>query len=210
MPTKEDLNEQWESVPDANVGVILDSVSGIIGIDIDGRDGPQLLDEISDGDLPETLTFSTSRGMRLLFTIEPGMVVKTWAHRREGSEVKVLGEGSLTVMPPSVHARGCRYRWMHGRGPGRTTLAAAPSWVTKPTPNESRQTIRSPAGAAILEGERNERLFKIACGLRRHGCEFDEILHALAFINQQRCIPPLAAAELEGISRSVIRYRPAA
>jgi hypothetical protein len=46
--------------------------------------------------------------------------------------------------------------------------------------------------------------------MRRHGCEFAEILHALTFINQRRCLPPLKALELQGISRGVLRYRPAA
>jgi hypothetical protein len=134
LPTRDELAAQWQCVPEANVGVILGSVSGLVGIDIDGQHGPQLLYEISGGDLPSTLTFLTSRGMRLLLAIEPGMVVKTWARRREGSEVKVLGEGSLTVMPPSMHATGHPYRWTHGHGPGQTPLASAPRWVLKPTP----------------------------------------------------------------------------
>jgi hypothetical protein len=211
LPTKEELTDQWGCVPDANVGVILGSVSRMVGIDIDGPLGSQLLDEISDGDLPETLAFSTSRGMRLLYRIEPGAVLKTWAHRRDGSEVKVLGEGSLTVMPPSRHVSGHRYRWGHGRGPGQTPLAPAPRWVTKPKPpmRSIRISTAAVAGAAILEGERNERLFKIACGLRRHGCEFEEIVHALIFVNDRRCKPPLQKEDIHAISRSAAHYAPA-
>jgi hypothetical protein len=76
-------------------------------------------------------------------------------------------------------------------------------------PKESdRSPAPAPIGEAIHEGERNECLFKIGCAMRRHGCEFQEILHALRFINQRRCMPPLECLELEAISRSASRYAP--
>jgi hypothetical protein len=184
----------------------------MIGIDIDGPEGQRLLEEISGGDLPATQAFCTSRGMRLQYAIQPSMVVKTWAVRCDRSEVKILGEGSLTVMPPSRHSSGKRYRWVRGHAPSQGRLAAAPAWTRKPRATYKERTedrlVASGHAQPIPEGQRNERLFKIACAMRRHGCEFDEILHALSFINQQRCRPPLTLPELKGVSASVMRYQP--
>jgi putative DNA primase/helicase len=63
-------------------------------------------------------------------------------------------------------------------------------------------------GAPIPEGQRNSRLFKIACALRRHGCTPQEILSAIQVVNR-RCVPPLDDAELREIVASAARYRPA-
>ena len=47
-----------------------------------------------------------SGGRRLLYRIPPGVIVPKRRFDREGSHVIILGEGSYTVMPPSVHASG--------------------------------------------------------------------------------------------------------
>jgi hypothetical protein len=46
LPTLDEIVEQWEMVPLANVGVVLGPVSGIIGIDIDGAEGDRILEEV--------------------------------------------------------------------------------------------------------------------------------------------------------------------
>src|SRR5262249_48062247 len=96
--------------------------------------------------------------------------------------------------------------------PHQAPLAPAPSWTRKPVVADPKESDRSPApvpiGESIHEGVRNERLFKIACAMRRHGCTFEEMLHALTFINKQRCLPPLSGVELQGIARSAHGYRP--
>jgi hypothetical protein len=63
-------------------------------------------------------------------------------------------------------------------------------------------------GAPIPEGQRNSRLFRIACALRRHGCTPQEILTAVRCVNR-RCVPPLDDGELREIVASAARYPPA-
>jgi putative DNA primase/helicase len=215
VPTLEEVAAQWELVPGANVGIVLGRVSGLVGIDIDGPEGRRLLDEAADdGWPPDTITFITGRGWRLLYTLDPGLAVPSWSLRRGGGELKVLGEGALTVMPPSRHVTGKRYRWLPRRGLHQAGLAPAPAWVWN-RQDEVGEGRRQPrrrlapltAGVPIPEGHRNDTLFRLACALRRHGATTAEVYEWLV-VNNSRCRPPLDDAELAEIARSVSRYPP--
>ena len=182
-------------------------VSGLIGIDVDGEEGQRLLQEVSGEEgTPGTLAFWTPRGMRLLYALEAGMRVRSWSVHREGGEVKVLGEGSITVMPPSLHVSGKRYRWFRGR----KKLAVVPEWIKKVRRPEgqvvsARRDGILTTGKVIPEGRRNETLFKIACAMRGRGGSEEEIFAEVKLVNQ-RCLLPLDEAELISIARSSARY----
>jgi hypothetical protein len=227
LPTLEEIAAQWEIVPRANVGVVTGQVSGLVGIDVDGEEGQKLLEEASGEDrTPPTLTFRTARGMRLLYALEPGTTVRSWTIRRNGGEVKVLGEGGLTVMPPSRHASGKKYRWLPRRGPGYEKLTGVPEWVLRtpslrPCERRVSDEVRVPgsqeggfggcggltAEATIPEGRRNETLFRIACQLRCQGRTAEEILTAIR-VESRRCVPPLSETEVSRIAQSASRYVP--
>jgi hypothetical protein len=211
LPTLEELAAQWELVPGANVGVVTGRVSGLVGIDVDGPEGERLLREVSgDEGTPGTLTFRTARGVRLLYALEPGTVARSWSVRGDGSEVKVLGEGGLTVMPPSRHASGVMYRWVRLRGPGRTPLAVAPEWILRGRKPDvmmpGRRATRSVVdGGRIPEGRRNDTLFRVGCAMRARGGAMEEILAAVLAMNR-RCLPPLDEREVRAIALSASRY----
>jgi P4 family phage/plasmid primase-like protien len=61
----------------------------------------------------------------------------------------------------------------------------------------------------ILNGQRNKELTSLAGTMRRRGMDEAEILVALEAVNARRCVPPLGAAELKGIAKSMSRYKPA-
>jgi hypothetical protein len=174
LPSLDELAVQWELVPTANVGVALGPVSGLVGIDVDGPEGERALRVRSRGDLPVTLAFATGRGWRLLYTIPDGVAIPN--RSLPGGEI--LSRGRLTVMPPSRHPIGKRYRWLIGRGPGDIRPAPAPEWLWHAEPMRPKSAAVE-AGSPIPEGQRNSRLFRIACALRRHGCTPREILVAL-------------------------------
>jgi hypothetical protein len=105
------LELYWNRWPRANVGIVLGRVSRLIGLDIDGPEAFDLLKEILPQKLPTTLEFKTpGGGKRLLFTIPPTLVVPKKRWDRGSSHLIVLGEGSYTVMPPSIHANGKVYQ----------------------------------------------------------------------------------------------------
>jgi hypothetical protein len=214
LPTIEELTAQWAAVPNANVGIVCGAVSGLVGVDVDGVEGEQLLAKVSGGDPPATLSFRTGRGLRLLYALPATMHPSNWCVRGGAGEVKVLGNGTVSVMPPSMHATGKKYRWMPRHGPGHVEPATAPGWViagvstvsTVSTPTTARSTTEPPSdGGTIPAGQRNGRLFRIACAIRRHGCTRDEILHTLERVNR-RCVPPLTDEELRWLAGSAGRY----
>src|SRR5262249_39951402 len=74
-PTEAAVRAWWATWPNANVGVVLGPVSGLVGIDLDGPAGEGLLREVSREELPETLSFRTGKGRRLLFALPRGVAV---------------------------------------------------------------------------------------------------------------------------------------
>lgn len=205
------LDVTFRNHPNANVGVVLGEVSKLVGLDVDGPGGRKLLEELSGGRVPPTLCFLTGKGIRLLYGLEEGELPPRNRKLESpgGGRLEVLGNGTTTVMPPSRHPSGKEYRWAEGYGPGYV-LAPVPSWVHQAS---------GPAGARHSELEplkedepitsfRNERLFRIASALRRHGVSPAEIFLCLRIINR-RCVPPLEEPELRHIARSAGRYRPA-
>jgi hypothetical protein len=109
LPTERELRIYFNRWPSANVGVVLGRVSQLIGVDIDGLAAETLWRELA-GDLAgeeAAWSFPTpGGGRRLLFRIPPGVIVPRRRFDRDGSHVIILGEGSYTVMPPSVHPSG--------------------------------------------------------------------------------------------------------
>lgn len=59
---------------------------------------------------------------------------------------------------------------------------------------------------SVMEGERNETLFRFACAMRNKGMSEDEIAVSLAAVNAKRVSPPLPPEELRNIARSAGKY----
>jgi Bifunctional DNA primase/polymerase, N-terminal/AAA domain/Primase C terminal 1 (PriCT-1) len=217
LPTEAELRRNWKESPAANVGVVLGAVSGIIGIDIDSIEGDVMLHELARGDLPATLMFCTGRddSFRLLYQLPKNHDAPTIPIRsKDGKEpLKILGNGSQTVMPPSVHPNGATYSWVHERGLNEIEIAPAPKWLLDLLKSKSsKNTAAVPAqgkhlatGSPIPEGGRDNHLFLIASAMRRFGCTAPEIYPALAQVNR-RCKPPLKDSDLRRIAHSSQRY----
>jgi hypothetical protein len=101
-PTERDLLCWAETFPLANAGIVMGSVSGLIGIDVDGAGAEARLLELLGGVLPKTLRFCTSPGRyRLLFKIPPGVILGNPTIQTDDGELRFLAEGKLTVAPPN-------------------------------------------------------------------------------------------------------------
>lgn len=118
-----------------NIGLVLGTGSRIIGIDIDGSLALEMLQELCDGDTPETWMFKTPGnevGRRLLFRVPDNVEkVSKWVKTLEGehSEIAFLGDGQQTILPPSIHPNGKPYKWIKGHTPTDIDLADAPEWM---------------------------------------------------------------------------------
>jgi hypothetical protein len=215
---RQDQLEQWAcQCPAGNIGIVLGRVSGLIGLDIDGPDAEQLLQEISGGDLPPTLEFRTpSGGRRLLYRLPVGAVVRRRRFDRGTSHVIVLGEGSQTVMPPSRLPHG-EYLWEIEQRPGEIEPAICPSWLrttsprglpggrtnrTQLPPDLERRQKRARAYletiAGSIQGQNGSRwLRKAACKLvGKFQLPRDVALDLLRADFNPRCRPPWSEWEL--------------
>jgi hypothetical protein len=126
LPSPKALRDVWGRFPNCNVGIVLGAVSRLVGLDVDGPQAEAVLRELSAGDLPLTLSFPTpGGGLRLLYALPEGVVVPRRRFDQGGSHLIVLGEGTLTVMPPSVHKSGKVYESFSTSA----ELQPAPAWL---------------------------------------------------------------------------------
>lgn len=115
LPTRDEIDVWWKHWPNANVGIILGAVSGLVGIDIDGSGGraEEELAKLCGGDLPRGVQFVTpGGGKRILYRIPAGLVLYPRASTQaDKEELRFLADGTQTVVPPSRHKTGNYYRW---------------------------------------------------------------------------------------------------
>ena len=133
-PTENDIHIWWKSHANSNVGIALGPVSGLVRVDIDGEHGASRFRQLSGGDPPPTLEFTSGGGGRgLLFAIPDGAVIRTTSHSGEAlhDELRIQAQGAQTVLPPSRHTSGRRYAWLPGRGPDEIEAAPMPAWMVE-------------------------------------------------------------------------------
>lgn len=210
----EQVAEWWRLRPMSNLGLVLGEISGLIGIDIDGDIADGQWRTLAQGIEYPTWEFATGGGgRRLFFAVPKGMALRTISHKtgEAHGELRILCNGSQTVMPPSLHISGRQYTWLEGRSPDDLPVADAPEWLLAMV----RQNGPTPSHAApltdaelITEGGRNQYLTKLAGSLRRIGATEATIRAALLAENEARIEPPLEIAEVEGIVQSIRRYEP--
>ncbi len=158
QPTKNNVRFWWKSWPNANVGLCLGPVLGLIALDVDGESGARWVQQ-HEAEIPPTLEFITGHGRRLLFAYPTGFDVPNSNLCKDAhGEVRVLADGRQTVMPPSVHANGVVYRWEEGRGPGEIEPATCPEWLLDllvpppdPEPEDPRTSARSGQDSRVRE-----------------------------------------------------------
>jgi hypothetical protein len=154
-PTADQVRRWWRQNPTANNGLVLGPASGVVRVDVDGPAGEERLQEISGGDLPATLEFTSGRpngGRGLLYKIPDGVHLKTTVNsHRKKEELRFQARGAQTVLPPSRHPSGALYQWVPGHGPGEIEPALAPGWLVELLRADDEP---SPAGGAeAADGE---------------------------------------------------------
>jgi hypothetical protein len=134
MPSEADVRSWWRSWPTANCGSVLGPVSGIVRADADGEAGGKRLRELCGGEVPVTVSFTSGQphSLGLLFATPAGVELQSRAESfvvGGHSELRLQGRGMQTVLPPSRHRLGTRYRWLPRRGPDDVALAPMPQWM---------------------------------------------------------------------------------
>lgn len=111
---------------------------GILAIDADGHAAEALLQKLADGDLPDTVIFSSGKAGRrqLLYVVTEEywqlvktVKLKTGVKGDDGKEqlLEFRWNGLQSVLPPSVHPQTGSYHWV--RSPQDVSVANCPNWV---------------------------------------------------------------------------------
>ena len=176
--------------------------------DLDGAP----LDPVMQCELPPHAVVETSPGKFHAYWCVDGLplelfksVQKTIA-RRFGSDPSVNDLCRVTRLPGFIHCKAGRFRSriLHMSDRARYDVAellvAFPATSAETLP--PRPASRGPLPDVIPMGERNDRLFNAARGFLNRGMSEPEANRRLQTINQERCRPPLSAAEVDDIARS--------
>jgi hypothetical protein len=178
---KQQIQSWWSRWPSANIAVPTGAPSGLAVLDVDRAEPPDDLQAA-------TLVARTGAGWHYYFQL--GSFPAKSSAGKLGNGVDLRGDGAYIIVPPSRHANGATYRWIDSD----ETLQDAPAWLLSTNP--------------IVEGERNDCLYKMGSAARGKGKSEGEILDELLLANSRRCVPPLDDAEVEQIARGAAKYQP--
>lgn len=196
---------EWHAAaPVANWGVA--TGMRLVVIDVDRKnnvDGAESLRQLEEelGPLPHTLRANTPSGGYHLYFVTDVEIHNSVG--KLGAGLDVRGEGGYVVCPPSITHQGS-YQW-----DDEMPIERLPEeWVTaiQRVSKKKKSGTRQAAADAVIEGGRNEHLFKMGCYMRGKGLGAEAVLQMLLTENQTRCRPPLDEPEVKGIANSVAQY----
>lgn len=190
------------NAPPRNLGIETD-LSGLVILDVDvsgEKKGRESLAEI-DAELTPTLTGITgSGGLHAYYLRPPDM--SAFASRigaRPG--IDLIGNGYV-VVPPSLHVSGQRYKWVNN-----AAIVTLPRILRDLRKHRAESVIALDAGVqAVIEGGRNNALFRLGASLRATAIGHDAVRAALHLENRRRFSPPLPDNEVDEVAEKVIRH----
>lgn len=198
--------------PDANLGVVTGSTSGVVVLDVDaGHGGSESIARLESEHepLPPTIAVVTGGGGRHVYFAPGGAALHNRAGIAPGLDFR--GEGGYVVVPPSIHPSGNRYVWAPGAGPRDVPLALIPGWL-KDLVGDAEQRRGHPlihwqtlVREGVDQGLRNSTLASIAGHLLWHGVDPLVVLDLLLSWNARRCRPPLSDDEVARTVQSITR-----
>jgi hypothetical protein len=215
--------EQWEyflkSDPEINIGVLCGHPSGLLLIDIDNKEAQDAFARLEREHSGQGKNgggnywrFTTGKGERYIF-LSPDSSVSFKIPTGTGHYIEILGDGRQSVVPPSIHPTGRKYRWVNGFTPRDFRASNAPDFIRsgasggagEPVDSE-RQNWAEVLGAGVAEGDRNNYMTRL-CGhlLAPQPLPESEAWFWLRLYNKHYVHPPVDERELEKIFRSILK-----
>lgn len=186
---------EWLRTDDRiNLAAVLKDTPFLV-VDVDGPKGKKAAKAL--GILPKTLTVDTPNGSHRYY--RHGGKVKG-SRIALAPELDIIASG-YTLLPGCEHPDGGDYVSLDWHQP----IAKLPDATVKAIAGR-KSTERGEKNAhpeRIVEGQRNDRLTKIAGSLRRQGFGADMIKATLHVINERQCDTPLPDVEIDTIGNSI-------
>jgi len=128
--------------------------------------------------------------------------------RRFGADIKVCDLPRVMRVPGFFHNKSkpflSRVVAQHDGAPYSHAVMAKAFGLT--LPDKAPPVVRQTLPDVIPEGDRNDTLFKLACGLVRKGHDPAAVNQRLQHTNAKRCQPPLCASEVDTIATNASAY----
>lgn len=196
QPTEDELRSWWNQTPNANVGLAMGR--GTFVVDVDGPEGHAALRANGiDLEYTDAPIVETGKGRHYYFSGE--------APDRIGvlEKVDVRSHGGFVVAPPSVHASGVTYQWLHpitdaGLPTAPVTVRALLARPTKPStpgPTPSTDNWLESALSGVSEGGRDNTCTRLAGYLLGRGLPVEAVTILLTSWGE-RCDPPFPADQV--------------
>jgi Bifunctional DNA primase/polymerase, N-terminal/DnaB-like helicase C terminal domain len=164
----DEVKEWFAKWPNANIGIVTGSISGLVVVDLDGPAGLASATELG---LKSTVTSITGRGKHLWYKAVPGQITQNSTGSFPGLDIR--GVGGYVVAPPSVHPNGIRYRWLGNVNTAMASLPPIPTvFMNVPVQTISARNETGWLAAALGEmknGNIDDTLFRICSRLRNDG-----------------------------------------
>jgi hypothetical protein len=99
----------------ANVGLVLGPKSGLVRIVCDGEAADEAFYELFDGDVSDTLTWRSKRGLHRLFKWHPALAQfgkNKVVFGDDGVKLEVLSESATQTLLPPSWSGGVRLEWV--------------------------------------------------------------------------------------------------
>ena len=221
--SEELIAEWWERWPSANVGIQWGRRSGIIDMECDSAQAEKDWLRLWDDSPPACPIYEADRGKHR---------VLEWRSDLPGGAVLHFGEleirtgngdrGAQSVVPPSSHASGKRYRWLVT--PDEAPPVTIPDHVMVKLWNQAGEPLSSLETtkrwrtvydqAEIHEGvdKRDDTFLSFACREAQRSPNIDDpqeqkdLYLKLEAFNAMKCQPRLSDADLQRIHTQAINY----
>lgn len=195
------IREWWERNPDANIGIAMGKISGIVAIDVDYKDGCKT-DFLSR--VPKTVICKTPTGGHHPYFKYQNSEIKNGLKLEQGATIR--SDGYYFVAPPSIHPLGGEYKW-EGRSLIDGEIEELPLWMNEIGKKESGKSFSLPE--RVPHGEQHIDLFKYGCSLRSGGGGMDEAEIVAAFIAvNNRLEKPAPIENLQKLAKDICdRYQ---
>lgn len=220
--TTQELQTIWQRNPSLNVGVLTGRRSQIIMVDCDSQEALEAYESLVGVHQAASWRFRGGRPWpHFVYSWPYDWAPKSAALKEVHAELDFLGEGSLSVMPPSLHKSGVRYEWTHGGPATDVPLSEPPAVllemlrtghyenrlrggvVVEPAPRLDARELTRPAAyaeqceAAVSGAGGRAQTFKVACKMvHGFGLSVHDAHRVLLAHWNGRCVPPWTDEEL--------------
>lgn len=201
LPTEKEITDWWQKWPNANIGIVTGSVSGIVVVDVDEACGFEELEKY----IPDSLicpTASTARGGRHYYFKAPEQPIPGNVRGLPGIDLRA--EGNFIMAPPSVYHEGTVHgvwEWLPDLSLLNTHLPCLPDsllayYNNKSLLNNIYKNRNNHANQKLfLQGSRDNDIFHVANCLVKGGMTHDNITQVLEIL-ANNCQPPFPEKEI--------------